>query len=191
MWNNKREDEAVPGRPAGTSGPGYSASDSTVQMSSSQPSSSPAPQSSGPGATLGPSISVVGELTGDEDLTIMGRVEGTVHLPKNSLTIGRTARVAADIRAKSVSVEGELKGNLIAAEQILIRKTATMLGNLSAPRVGLEDGCRFKGSVDMESPQSARAAEQPSKSSGGGEGARQPSGGNSGVKAQPIPAPRS
>jgi cytoskeletal protein CcmA (bactofilin family) len=58
-----------------------------------------------------------------------------------------------------VSVAGEVRGNLIAAEQILIRKTATMLGNLSAPRVGLEDGCSFRGSVEMESvPDRTRAA---------------------------------
>jgi len=107
------------------------------------------------GAAIGPSITIVGELTGEEDLTILGKVEGTIQLPKHTVTIGRTAKVTADIRAKAVSVEGEVRGNLQASEQILIRKTATMLGNLAAPRVGLEDGCRFKGSVDMESAGSA------------------------------------
>jgi len=58
-----------------------------------------------------------------------------------------------------ISVAGEVHGNLVAGEQILIRKTATMLGNLTAPRVGLEDGCSFRGSVEMESvPEKARAA---------------------------------
>jgi cytoskeletal protein CcmA (bactofilin family) len=75
-----------------------------------------------------------------------------------------------------VSVAGEVHGNLVAAEQIVIRKTATMLGNLTAPRVGLEDGCRFRGSVEMEAPaekgrpaatQSAPAASASSGSSGG------------------------
>jgi cytoskeletal protein CcmA (bactofilin family) len=60
--------------------------------------------------------------------------------------------VKADVHAKAVSVAGEVHGNLVASEQIVIRKTATMLGNLTAPRVGLEDGCCFRGSVEMETP---------------------------------------
>ena len=72
-------------------------------------------------------------------------------------------RVKADIQAKFVSVAGEVHGNLVAGEQIVIRKTATMLGNLTAPRVGLEDGCRFRGSVEMEAPRQ-NASSTPSAS---------------------------
>jgi cytoskeletal protein CcmA (bactofilin family) len=104
-------------------------------------------------AVIGPSISIVGDVTGGEDLTILGKVEGKVALPKHSVTVGQSGRVSADIQAKVVSVAGEVRGNLIASEQIVIRKTATMLGNLTAPRVGLEDGCCFRGSVEMESPE--------------------------------------
>ena len=60
------------------------------------------------------------------------------------------------MNAKVISVAGEVHGDLVAAEQILVRKTATMLGNLKAPRVGLEDGCCFRGSVDMERPEKSR-----------------------------------
>ena len=117
-----------------------------------------APASAGPAssfvasdrASIGPSVSIVGNVSGAEDLTILGKLEGKVDVPHHSVTVGRSARVEADIHAKFVSVEGEVRGNLVAGEQILIRKTATMLGNLTAPRVGLEDGCCFKGSVDME-----------------------------------------
>ena len=138
MWNKREEEQLNTVRPAAAVQPPpaiESRHDTVVST----------------GAAIGPSISIVGELTGDEDLTILGKVEGTIQLPKHCVTIGRTAKVTADIRAKAVSVEGEVRGNLQAAEQILIRKTATMLGNLAAPRVGLEDGCRFKGSADMES----------------------------------------
>ena len=62
-----------------------------------------------------------------------------------------------------MSVAGEVHGNLVAGEQIVIRKTATMLGNLTAPRVGLEDGCRFRGSVEMEAPRQ-NASSTPSAS---------------------------
>lgn len=144
MWN-KHEEPAV--RPTAGASP---------------LSSLPAPEATlAGGAAIGPSITIVGELKGDEDVTVLGSIEGTIDLPKNSVTIGRSARVSADIRAKIVSVEGEVRGNLQAGEQILIRKTATMLGNLSAPRVGLEDGCRFKGNVDMESANAARPLAAP------------------------------
>lgn len=102
-------------------------------------------------AIIGASISIVGDVTGGEDLTILGKVEGKIALPKNSVTVGQSGRIVADIQAKVVSVAGEVRGNLVASEQIVIRKTATMLGNLTAPRVGLEDGCCFRGSVEMES----------------------------------------
>ena len=103
-------------------------------------------------AGIGSSITIIGDVTGDEDLTILGRVEGKIDLPKNSVTIGQGGRVKADVHANAVSVAGEVHGNLVASEQIVIRKTATMLGNLTAPRVGLEDGCCFRGSVEMETP---------------------------------------
>ena len=128
-------------------------------------------------AAIGASVAIVGNVTGNEDLTVLGRLEGKIEVPQHCVTIGRTARVQADIHAKSVSVEGEVRGNLVAGEQILIRKTATMLGNLTAPRVGLEDGCCFKGSVDMEmrgdaprqSPAPAKPVETPVKPTSSGE----------------------
>ena len=165
MWN-KRDEEL--GRP----------------MAPQQPGSAPLPPVQPPpvasdrydAAAIGSSIKIVGDVSGDEDLTILGKIEGKIVLPKHSVTIGQSGRVKADIQAKFVSVAGEVHGNLVAAEQIVIRKTATMLGNLTAPRVGLEDGCRFRGSVEMEAPaekgrpaatQSAPAASVSSGSSGG------------------------
>jgi cytoskeletal protein CcmA (bactofilin family) len=133
MWN-KREDEPV--RP-----PAPQAAPSPVGVAVRREP-----------AAIGPSISIVGDVTGEEDLTILGKVQGKVELPQHSVTVGESGRVDADIRAKIVSVAGEVHGNLLAGEQILIRKTATMLGNHTAPRVGLEDGCRFRGTVDMETP---------------------------------------
>ena len=145
MWN-KREEESV--RPA-----------AQPQVASQ---AAPAP---GGGvarrdlqAAIGASISIVGDVTGNEDLTILGKVKGKIDLPQHSVTVGESGRVDADVHAKVVSVAGEVHGNLFAGEQILIRRTATMLGNLTAPRVGLEDGCCFRGSVDMEAPDKGRAA---------------------------------
>src|SRR5215831_13314679 len=143
MWNKRDEEMVRPAAPAFTGG-----------------GPQPAPPAPAPpalperheAAGIGASIKIVGDVSGDEDLTILGKIEGKIVLPKHSVTIGQSGRVKADIQAKFVSVAGEVHGNLVAGEQIVIRKTATMLGNLTAPRVGLEDGCRFRGAVEMEAP---------------------------------------
>jgi cytoskeletal protein CcmA (bactofilin family) len=123
-------------------------------------------------AVIGASISIVGDVTGGEDLTILGKVEGKIALPKHGVTVGQSGRVTADIQAKVVSVAGEVRGNLVASEQIVIRKTATMLGNLTAPRVGLEDGCCFRGSVEMESHDKPFTAAAPPTGSAPAPGAK-------------------
>jgi cytoskeletal protein CcmA (bactofilin family) len=105
---------------------------------------------SGP-AIIGPSITIKGEVTGDEDLVVQGRIEGTVKLAKHDLTVGSTGRVTADVHGKSVVVEGEVVGDLVALDQIVLRHTAVVEGNVKAPRVALEDGAVFRGGVEMES----------------------------------------
>jgi cytoskeletal protein CcmA (bactofilin family) len=95
-------------------------------------------------AVIGPSIMVKGDLSGGEDLMILGRVEGKVKLEENNVTVGKEGRVHADIYAKIISVEGEVRGNLYGEEKIVVRKTGRVRGNLSAPRVGLEDGAAPK-----------------------------------------------
>lgn len=146
----------------------------------SPPAPSPPPETRSERASIGPSISIVGEVTGGEDLVILGRVEGKVSLPQHAVSVGRSARLTADVEAKVVSVEGEVRGHVRAAEQILIRKTATMLGDLKAPRVGLEDGCRFKGSVDMET--SERPSPEGASRSGPGSASPGPAGRGSPAK---------
>lgn len=101
-------------------------------------------------ATIGPSIRIKGELTGEENLVIEGSVEGTIHLEKNDLTIGTNGRIKADIHAKGVVVEGELQGDIVGTEKVIIRRSGNMRGNIVAPRVTLEDGAMFKGSIEME-----------------------------------------
>ncbi len=105
---------------------------------------------SGGTAIIGASIQVDGTLKGDEDLLIEGRVKGNVELKKNSVTIGPQGQVNADIYAHTIYVDGSMEGNLIAAERIVVRKSARIQGSMTAPRVSLEDGARFNGSIDMD-----------------------------------------
>ena len=101
-------------------------------------------------ATIGPSISIRGELLGEEDLIVQGRVEGIIDLRQNNVTIGKDGRIKADIKARVIKVDGHVEGNLRAEEQVVIRRSGNVLGDIVTPRVTLEDGCRFRGAIDME-----------------------------------------
>lgn len=122
----------------------------TPVRSSSERASAPSAPSKGAGAVIGPSIHIEGALKGDEDLLIEGKVKGTVELKKNSVTIGESGQVNADIFAHTIAVEGRLEGKLIASERVMIRKSAQIRGTIVAPRVTLEDGAQFNGSIDMD-----------------------------------------
>lgn len=101
-------------------------------------------------AVIGPSIEIDGDLRGEEDLIIEGSVKGTVRLKSNALTIGAKGKVTADVYAHTVTVDGTMKGDLYASERLVIRKSARVQGNIAAPRVMLEDGAKFKGTVEMD-----------------------------------------
>lgn len=103
-----------------------------------------------PTAVIGPKISFKGELTGEEDLLIQGRVEGSIDLKGNHLTIGSQGVIKADVAAKTITVEGTVEGDIVASDHIAIKSASRVKGNLKAERVTLEDGAKFRGSIDME-----------------------------------------
>ena len=103
-------------------------------------------------ATIGSSITIRGDVSGDEDLLIQGRVDGSVDLKQQSVTVGREGRVKANIAGRVLIVEGEVEGDLKAEEQVILRSTAKVQGDITAPRVVLEDGANFRGGVDMGDP---------------------------------------
>lgn len=126
----------------------------------SQPTAESQPQRSAPAtggriATIGPSLAIQGELRGDEDLVVEGKFKGTIQLKKNTLTIGTNGSIDAEVYAHTILVDGTVNGNLYASERISIRKSARITGNLFAPRISLEDGARFRGSIDMDSENEA------------------------------------
>jgi len=100
-------------------------------------------------ANIGKSLEIKGELSGNEDLTIDGAVEGKIVLSGHNLTIGQSGRVVAEIGAKTVVVSGDLRGNIVAEDKVEVSSTGSMKGDIRAPRVVLADGARFKGSIDM------------------------------------------
>ncbi len=103
-------------------------------------------------ALIGASISIKGDLSGEEDLVVQGQVSGAISFFDHSVTIGKQGRVQADVYGKIISIEGEVEGNLFGEDKIIIRQSGNVRGDLHAPQVILEEGCKFKGSIDMEPP---------------------------------------
>ncbi len=101
-------------------------------------------------AVIGSSIQINGDLRGDEDLRIEGNVSGTVELKNNSLTIGKEGKVKAGVFAKSIAVDGETKGDLYATDRVSVHVNARVQGNIIAPKVSIEEGAHFKGSIEMD-----------------------------------------
>ncbi|HZD06113.1 MAG TPA: polymer-forming cytoskeletal protein, partial [Longimicrobiales bacterium] len=101
-------------------------------------------RTTGERATIGPSITIRGEVSGDEDLLVQGRVDGSIDLKENSVTVGQEGKVKADISARVITVEGKVEGNLSADEQVILRSSARVQGDIKAPRVVLEDGASFR-----------------------------------------------
>lgn len=138
MWNRDREEDEEP-------------------METTEARSDASATGDRPGSTardaraiIGKSITIQGEVTGDEDLTIQGHVDGSVSLDEHAVTVGPDGKVDADIVARVITVEGHVDGDLDADDQIVLRGSARVEGDISAPRVVLEDGSYFRGAVDME-----------------------------------------
>jgi cytoskeletal protein CcmA (bactofilin family) len=101
-------------------------------------------------ASIGKSIVINGELSGSEDLTIEGKVDGKIELKDHVLTVGANGRIKAQISAKSIVVFGHVTGNLTATEKVDIKENGSVEGDVIAPRVAIADGSHFKGSIDMQ-----------------------------------------
>jgi cytoskeletal protein CcmA (bactofilin family) len=115
---------------------------------------------------IGPGIHIKGTVTGDEDLIIQGRVEGTIDLGGHEVFIGQSGRVVADIKAKRIEIEGEVTGDVNGVEKVVIAHSGKLWGNIVAPRVTLEDGAVFKGVIDMET-NNTRGSQETSNSEQG------------------------
>jgi cytoskeletal protein CcmA (bactofilin family) len=103
-------------------------------------------------ATIGKGLIVRGEITGDDSLVIEGRAEGNIRLNGNRVTVGPEGFVAANITAREVVILGKVRGNVIATDRVDIRGEGSVIGDLTAPRISIEDGAFFKGGIDIRKP---------------------------------------
>ena len=98
---------------------------------------------------IGKSVIIKGELSGSEDLTIEGQVDGKIELNNNVLTIGTNAKIKAQVFAKTVVVLGEVTGNINASEKVDIRDNGSVDGDITSPKVAIAEGAHFRGAIDM------------------------------------------
>lgn len=106
---------------------------------------------------LGRSMVIKGELSASEDLTLMGRIEGSVTLTDHTLTIGPDADIRAAVTARSVVILGAVTGNVIAKEKVDIRSSGSVLGDVVSPRISIAEGGCLNGKIEMPQPAPKRA----------------------------------
>ena len=172
MW---KRDDAVKPTPPGGSSPSPAGTPSPQPMPSHN--TAPATERSSEGirgmekgpVNIGKSVIIKGELTGSEDLTIEGHVEGKIELRQNVLTIGPNGKIKAQVFAKAVIILGEVTGNVTATEKVDLRDNGSVDGDIAAPRVAIAEGAHFRGSIDMQraggKPQDSKPASQPAAAS--------------------------
>ncbi len=118
-------------------------------------------------ARIGKTVVICGEVKGSEDLIVDGRVEGTVSLSENRLTVGPNANVAANLSARDVLILGHVQGNVVATGRVELRAGCTMEGDIRALRLAIEDNAVFRGKVDLTQG-AAKGTEGASAQAGGG-----------------------
>jgi len=106
------------------------------------------------GTFLGPNVTIEGTISGNEAVLIEGTVRGKIQL-SSDLRIGTKARVEAQVHAKNVTVEGRLNGDVSADDRVELVASATVDGNIKAPKIIVAEGAKFRGSVDMGRPKEA------------------------------------
>ena len=127
-------------------------------------------------AVIGATIKIKGEVNGEENLVIEGSVVGSVSLKGHDLTIGQSGSVEADLAAKTIKVEGQVTGDIQGEEKVTITKAGRVRGNITAPRVTLEDGAKFKGAIDMDPGVDQPAAATPKRADTSATAATSPNG---------------
>ena len=159
MWKPANQPQAPtrPGapeteRPAMTNTP--QSAPEPVQTSAAAPR--PVVTTTADQATIGKSLVIKGEVTGSEALYIDGRVEGSINLAGNRVTVGRNGVVNASVTAREIVVLGKVKGNLTASDRVDIRSDGSLTGDVIAARISIEDGAYFKGGIDILRPEVKR-----------------------------------
>ena len=111
--------------------------------------------------TLGPSLTVTGEITCQEDMTIHGKVNGQITMTQGNLVVAPTGSTEANLNGIRITVHGKVKGDIVASERLELTDTAVVNGMISAPSLVVRDGATFDGVIDMTGKKKAAKPEAP------------------------------
>ncbi len=159
MWKPNQPASNTPNeplRPAVPATPAFEPASRPVAGSAQQPAA-------GEQATIGKSLVIKGEVSGSESLYIDGKIEGTINLAGNRVTVGRNGQVSANITAREIVVLGKVRGNMTASDRVDIRSEGSLTGDVAAQRISIEDGAFFKGGIDIRKPDTAGKPNEPVK----------------------------
>jgi cytoskeletal protein CcmA (bactofilin family) len=159
MWNKRPEEElprSFDPSAAGTAQAGELSNPNEVKTKPTLTTSAGKTESDSSSkctATIGKGVKIVGEIYSSNDLFIEGFVQGTVEALDQKLTIGPNGVLYANVQVRELDVQGTVQGNVECCERIDIRKGATLVGDIKAARIVLEDGAYFKGKIDIVRPE--------------------------------------
>jgi cytoskeletal protein CcmA (bactofilin family) len=153
MWNSNKQPQNDYPAPAPAQPTTFPAAPSASTFNSTPSPSAPA-RSSAPAAknlaTLGSGLTVKGQISGDEDLQVEGKVEGPITLKGQRLTVGASGEIVSDVHAREVIVYGKVRGNLFAEDRVEVKKDGSVIGNITGGRVLIEDGAYLKGQIEIQ-----------------------------------------
>lgn len=178
MWNKTRNDEQpAPRTPAPPAYTPEAAPRMAPPPVHTAPPPRPEPATSRQVAAIGPSMTIKGDIRAREELMVDGEVEGSLE-SQSQLTVGPNGKVRANIKAREVIVYGSVRGNVEVAEKIAIRDQGSLVGDIKAAGISIDDGAYFKGSIDIVRPE-PKVATRPVKNEAKPE-----------AKPEPKPEPR-
>jgi cytoskeletal protein CcmA (bactofilin family) len=158
MWsNNKQSQNEAPSTT--TPSPAFQPATTQPNFSSNPVPASAPVRSSTPAtgfsnakstATLGAGLTVKGQISGEEDLHVEGKVEGPIILKGQRLTVGKTGEIVSDVQAKEIVVYGKVRGNLHATDRVEVKNDGSVIGNITGGRVLIEDGAYLKGQIEID-----------------------------------------
>jgi cytoskeletal protein CcmA (bactofilin family) len=145
VWRNKESQSTSPSAPLGR------VAENVNSPKAPNKSGSPTGTTAHEGSWLSPTMRVKGEISGNEDLLVDGKVEGPISVGEHRLTVGQSGQVIGGLAAREIIIYGKVEGNqTVVSESIEIKKAALMIGNVTTRRIVIEDGAGFKGSIEIE-----------------------------------------
>jgi cytoskeletal protein CcmA (bactofilin family) len=145
VWRNKESQSTAPGAASGRAAENSSAAKAPTN------SGGPGGTTAHEGSWLTPTMKVKGQISGNEDLLVDGKVEGPISVGEHRLTVGQNGHVTGGLAAREIIICGKVDGNqAVVGESIEIKKDASMIGTVTTRRIVIEDGAGFKGSIEIQ-----------------------------------------